>query len=190
MLGHVLEFSSTRFEPKRIELNGILVKPLNQTIDQDDIEEIGVKPMSYSQSLVHSAYDSAESIATPPDSDFEDEQLSKMLASQLYIRERWEKEGQARAYHSERESLTIHSSRNPDEARSKCTANTSLSLKTRKLDDKFVSRFPKETEVTNWETVSRVVFILFLDLLTLQMLRNHLLMKARIICFFKQGLNL
>ena len=27
------------------------------------------------------------------------------------------------------------------------------------------TRFPKETEVTNWETVSRVVFILFLDLL-------------------------
>ena len=53
-------------------------------MDQDDIEEIGVKPMSYSQSLIHSAYDSAESIATPPDSDLEDEQLRKMLASSLY----------------------------------------------------------------------------------------------------------
>ena len=74
--------SSTGYEPKRIELNRILVNPSNQIIDdQDDIEEIGVKPLSYSQSLVHSAYDLAESIATPPDSDFEDEQLRKMLAS-------------------------------------------------------------------------------------------------------------
>ena len=35
-----------------------------------------------------------------------------MLASPLYIREREKNEGQARAYHSERESLMIHSSRN------------------------------------------------------------------------------
>ena len=50
-----------------VELNRILVNPQNQTIDdQDDIEEIGVKPLSYSRSLIHSAYDSEESIATPP----------------------------------------------------------------------------------------------------------------------------
>ena len=36
--------------------------------DQDDLEGIGVKLLSYNQSLAHSAYDSAESIATPPDS--------------------------------------------------------------------------------------------------------------------------
>ena len=35
-----------------------------------------------------------------------------MLASRLYTPEREENEGQARAYHSERESLMIHSSRN------------------------------------------------------------------------------
>ena len=59
--------SSTGYEPKRIELNRILVKPQNQIIDdQDDIEEIGVEPLFCSQSLAHSAYDSAESIATPP----------------------------------------------------------------------------------------------------------------------------
>ena len=97
--------------PKRIELNRILVKPQNQIIDdQDDIEKIGVKQLSCSQSV----YDSAESSATPPDSDLEDEQLRKMLASLLYIRERKENEGQARAYHSERESLMIHSSRDPE----------------------------------------------------------------------------
>ena len=56
--------SSTDYEPKRIELNRILVNPQNQIIDdQDDIEEIGFKPLSYSQTLTHSAYDSAEGIA-------------------------------------------------------------------------------------------------------------------------------
>ena len=36
--------SSTGYEPKRVELNRILVKPQNQRIDdQDDIEELGVK---------------------------------------------------------------------------------------------------------------------------------------------------
>ena len=65
---------------RRIEVNRILVKPQNQIIDdQDDTEEIGAKKLSYS----HSAYDSAESIATPPDSDLEDEQLPKMQASPL-----------------------------------------------------------------------------------------------------------
>ena len=51
---------------------------------------------------------------TPPDSELEDEQLRKMLASPLYVRERDENEGQARPHHSERESLMIHSSRNPE----------------------------------------------------------------------------
>ena len=70
-----LKYDYTGYEPKRIELNRILVNPQNQIIDdQDGIEEIGVKPLSYSQSLIHSAYDSLESIATPPDSDLEDEQ--------------------------------------------------------------------------------------------------------------------
>ena len=83
----------------------------NQKIDdQDDIEEIGVKPLFYSQS----AYDSAGSIATPPDSDLEDEQLRQMLSSPLKLQEWKENEGQARAYHSERQSLMINSSRNPE----------------------------------------------------------------------------
>ena len=87
----------------------------NQIIDdQDDIEEIGVKPFSYRQALIHSACNSAESFATPPGSDLEDEQLRKLLASPLNIQEREENEGQARAYHSERESLMIQSSRNPE----------------------------------------------------------------------------
>ena len=51
--------------------------------DQDDIEENGVKKLSYSHSLVRSEHDSAGSIATPSDSDLEDEQLRKMLAAPL-----------------------------------------------------------------------------------------------------------
>ena len=55
------------------------------TEDMDEFEEFGVKPLSDNQPLVHSDHDSAESIA---DSDLEDEQLRKMLASLLYIQER------------------------------------------------------------------------------------------------------
>ena len=48
----------------------------------------------------------------------------------------------------------------------------------------------RETEAMNQETVSRVVVILFSDLLTWQMLGNHFLMEIKIICLVKQGLNL
>ena len=44
-----------------------------------------------------------KALRRPPDSDFEDEQYRKMLASPLYIQEREENEGQTRAYHSEQE---------------------------------------------------------------------------------------
>ena len=75
----------TGYEAEMIELNRTLLNLSNQVIDdQDDFEEIGVKPLSYSQSLVHSAYDSAGSIATPPGSDLEDEHLGKMLTLPLY----------------------------------------------------------------------------------------------------------
>ena len=51
--------SSTGCEPERIEHNRFLVKPQNPLIDdKDDIEEIGVKKLSYSQSVVYAAYDS------------------------------------------------------------------------------------------------------------------------------------
>ena len=52
------------------------------------------------------------------------------------------------------------------------------------------TRFRNETEVTNRETVSKVVFMLFLDALTRLMLGNHFLMETRIIYLIKQGLNL
>ena len=173
--------------------------------DQDDIEELGVKKLSCSQSLVHSAYDSAESIATPPDSDLDDEQLRKMPASPLCIWEREENAGQARPYHSERLSLMVQSYRNPEvsgkpdaECVHKREANAqrtqayhsrrdSLTVSSSRESSKFQgnlmrcfratvnrvrTRFPKETEVTNRETDSRVVFILFSNLMTWQMLGN------------------
>ena len=89
-VGTSMEFhSSTGYEPKRIELNRIRVNPQNQkTDDQDDIEEVGVKPLTCSQSLTLSAFDSTESVATPPRLDLEDEQLRKTLASPLFIRRR------------------------------------------------------------------------------------------------------
>ena len=45
-----------------------------------------LEKLTYNQSLIHSTYDSAESIATHPDSDLEDEQLQMMLASPLYTK--------------------------------------------------------------------------------------------------------
>ena len=105
----------TGYEPIRIELDRNLVNPQNQTSDdQDDMEQIGVKQSSYCKSLTHSTFDSAESIGIPLDSDFEDEQKRRMLASPSKIQEREENDGQARAYHSERESLMIHCSRDPE----------------------------------------------------------------------------
>ena len=50
------------------------------------------------------------------------------------------------------------------------------------------TRFPKETEVANRETVSRAVFVLFLELLTLRMLQNLFLKATKIICSVKQDL--
>ena len=81
-----------------------------------------MKPLSYSQSLIHSVDDSAESVATPPDSDFEDKQLRKMLASPLYTevsgkldaesaQKREANAQRTQAYHSRRESLMLSSSR-------------------------------------------------------------------------------
>ena len=55
------------------------------TEDMDEFGKIDVKSLSHKQSMIHSDYDSAESIA---DWDLEDEQLREMLASPLYFQER------------------------------------------------------------------------------------------------------
>ena len=80
--------------------------------DQDYMEEINVERFVVApQSMTYSAYDSAESIA--PDSDFDDEQTRKMLASLLYIRNRKEVKDKGQAHCFERESFMTQSSWNP-----------------------------------------------------------------------------
>ena len=53
-----------------------------------ELEDLRVKLLSFHQSITASTYDSAESIATHPESDFDDEQLRTLLASPLYLQER------------------------------------------------------------------------------------------------------
>ena len=92
--------SRKSYEPRRIELDRNLeVEHQDQTRDRimgddyqsaitedmDEFGKIGVKSFSYNQSLIHSDNDIAEGIA---DSELEDGQLRKMLASPLYIQER------------------------------------------------------------------------------------------------------
>ena len=74
-----------------------------------------------------------------------------------------------------------HERRGVEEGSVQCSHATVNRVRTRCL---------KETEIMNTETVSRVVFILSLDLLTQQVLGNHSLMETRIICLVKQGQNL
>ena len=118
--------------------------------DQDYMEEIRVEHFIVAlQSMTHSTCDSAGSIA--PNSDFDDKQTRKMLASLLQIRNRKESEGQKSSsllcmgkFHDPvfLESRSFRETRCDvcTEARSKCKATSSLSLWTRKLVDRFVSR--------------------------------------------------
>ena len=69
-----------------------------------------VKTLSYNQSFLSSTQDSAESITTPQEADFDDEQLRALLASPLYMQEREASAERSQGYHSERESLMSSSS--------------------------------------------------------------------------------
>ena len=77
-------------------------------------EDLRVKPLSFHQSITASAYDSAESIATPPpEPGLDDEQLRALLASQLYLQEREASAERSQVYHSVRASLMSSSSQDP-----------------------------------------------------------------------------
>ena len=77
-------------------------------------EDLRVRPLSFHQSIIASTYGSAESITTPlPKSDLDDEQLSALLASPLYLLEREASAERSQVYHSEREHLMSSSSQNP-----------------------------------------------------------------------------
>ena len=79
------------YERNRIEFNQFVA---NRIVDNcetmhftedDQVTELEdrVKPLSYNQSFLPST--SAESIATPPEADLDDEQLRTLLASPLYL---------------------------------------------------------------------------------------------------------
>ena len=63
-----------------------------------------------SSAHMRSTCDSAESIATPPESDFDDEELRGLLASPLHLQERGASAERSQVYHSERENLMSSSS--------------------------------------------------------------------------------
>ena len=75
--------------------------------------DLRVKLLSFHQSIIASTYDSAESIATPPESDFDDEQLRALLASPLYLQEREASAEKTQVYHSERGNLISSLSQDP-----------------------------------------------------------------------------
>ena len=100
------------YEPNRI----VLDHEENMHFTEDDqITELEdrVKPLSYNQSFLPSTCDSAESIATPPKSDFDDEQLRALLASPLSLQERGASAERSQVYHSEREKMMSSSSQDP-----------------------------------------------------------------------------
>ena len=68
-------------------------------------EDLRVRPLSFHQSIIAFTCDSAESIATLPESDVDDEQLRALLSSPLYLQERWASAEQSQVDHSEREGL-------------------------------------------------------------------------------------
>ena len=72
-----------------------------------------VKSLSCNQSFLSSTQDSTESIATPHEADFEDEQIRALLASPRYLPQREASAERSHFYHSERESLMSSSSQDP-----------------------------------------------------------------------------
>ena len=69
--------------------------------------------LSFHQSIIASTFDSAEIIATLPESDSDDEQLRALLASPLYLQERGASAERSQVYHTERENLMSSSSQDP-----------------------------------------------------------------------------
>ena len=83
--------------------------------EDDQITELEgrVKPLSYNQSFVLSTYGSAESIATPSESDLDDEQIRTLVASPRYSPEQEASAERSQVYHSEQEGLMSSSSQDP-----------------------------------------------------------------------------
>ena len=77
--------------PARYEPNRIVEDQENKHFTGDgqftEHEGLRVRPLFFHQSIIASTHDSAESIATPLEADFGDEQLRALLASPLYLQE-------------------------------------------------------------------------------------------------------
>ena len=74
-----------------------------------ELEDLRVRHLSFYQSIMASTCDSAERIATAPESDFDDEQL-RALASPKYLQERIANAERSQVYLSVRENLMSSSS--------------------------------------------------------------------------------
>ena len=94
--------------PNRIVDNQIINEQEDITCTEDnqmtDIEG-RVKTLSYNQLLLSSTQGSIESIATPQEADFDDEQIRALLASPRYLPEREASAERSQDYHSKREGL-------------------------------------------------------------------------------------
>ena len=104
------------YEPNRIVEDGDYRK-FTRDGQFSELEDLRVRPLSFNQSFIASTFDSAESIATPPESDFDDEQLRALLASPLYRQERGASAERSPDYHSEIENLMSSSSQDPTSTR-------------------------------------------------------------------------
>ena len=82
-----------------------------------ELEDLRVRSLSFHKSIVATTYDSDESIATPPESDFDDEQHRALLASPLYLHYRGASAERSQVYHCERENLMARSSQDPTSTR-------------------------------------------------------------------------
>ena len=99
--------------PQQERLFGPLAESNTPTgYEPNDLVELDNMEKFLNRSVMTSACDSAESIATPPlESDLDDEQIQVMLASPQYLQEREASADQHRVYHSCRENSVSSSSR-------------------------------------------------------------------------------
>ena len=87
-----------------------------EDLTREDTSKL-VKPMFFHRPSMTSTCDSAESIATPPpESDLDNEQIRKMLASPLYLQEREASADRSRVYYSFRKNSVSSSSHFRDSA--------------------------------------------------------------------------
>ena len=198
LLPHQGDTSAELPPPTGYEPIGIVDDQVNMHFTEDDqITELEgrVESLSYNHSFLPSTYDSAESIATPPEADFDDEQLRALLASPLHLQVRGASAERSQVYHSERESLMSSSSQDPTTGG---TGETCRSVFKQRSDQETVSarvrriktHFPIGTNVP-WN-INRFLGVMnrFSDSLTRQMLRNLFLMETETTCLLKRDLNL